>query len=568
MKTITTLLCLFAGSFFLNAQIFDYYNVNFDLEQKPCPFDNSQSVIQPSNYLVYQTLNNKWDGPIDSTVCINFEQDGFIEYLLLDGVDISRAIFFRHTLEPGLNGLLYSNWLYALSGSIFPEDGVILDNSDDCTNGFCSGLLARIQIPDESGAGVSYREYVALNTNNWAYFHSCFPTEFFAENVLTDLIFKITVDELVGDPAEQRIRMFSSEIQAVYDPAEVFAAIIPEAYYSDTSYNIPVDKLSGFGYDHHILMHNAGDYPSSANPYFVEAVPEVNPDTQTTINIFVNNYQSFVYQPFTSLRGAFIENSDSIRHNVNVINNGSNLCVNLIEYLFQQGTNYVHQGGTIDLQGKTACMQFREGGALVVADDTALEYGATGHGMLALRTGGTIHLGENSQLTINNTVKMWAYGSDQDDPIKRQIYMDLHRGAHLAFGPDAEIIAPYDTPGEMRLNIYMKGGTIDLGQLPPDQRALIHLIYPEPASSPNENLELFPNPAISTTTLSYLSQGDETISIRVIDTQGKLIHQQKETCHKGFNFFELDPASWPMGIYLIQVEGAAGLAVKKLVKGN
>ena len=133
---------------------------------------------------------------------------------------------------------------------------------------------------------------------------------------------------------------------------------------------------------------------------------------------------------------------------------------------------------------------------------------------------------------------------------------------------DAEIIAPYDTPGEMRLNIYMKGGTIDLGQLPPNQRELIHLIYPEPAISPNENLELFPNPAVSTTTLSYLSQGDETIIIRVTDTQGKLIYQQKEVCGKGFNFFELDPSSWPMGIYLIHIDGTVGLAVKKLVKGN
>jgi hypothetical protein len=45
-------------------------------------------------------------------------------------------------------------------------------------------------------------------------------------------------------------------------------------------------------------------------------------------------YQTLEIQPFTHLRGALVQGSDTLRHILNLVNNGGNFCLNFLDLIF------------------------------------------------------------------------------------------------------------------------------------------------------------------------------------------------------------------------------------------
>ena len=104
-------------------------------------------------------------------------------------------------------------------------------------------------------------------------------------------------------------------------------------------------------------------------------------------------------------------------------------------------------------------MQFGESSKLIVGDNARLDYGFNGVGNLALRSRSSIEIGEGAELHINNNVMLFEYKYDSEP---EQIYMTLNKGSKLSFGELAHIGNDYSMGGLMKLNIYMKGGEVDL----------------------------------------------------------------------------------------------------------
>jgi hypothetical protein len=532
-------------------------NNNFkNLSTLPCPFDPSVEVTQPVGWRLYQTLDGKWDGPIDSTVCVSVEQVyswGAIK-IDLDQIDASRPLFIRCLLDDDNKILLEPNWLFLAQGYLSTGQ-VQLNQSNQCEDGICTGVIAGIEIPDETGDSTQLRIYVGPYEDiYYSAYSTCMPTEKFSENYLREFIFKIQADTSANQPQDFSITATYMDVQMMYDIGHIFDVTVPEFLWTGQEYLADIHFFSAGGWGgNYLFMYGADTYPSLTNPYFIDATPEENSPEPKVINLQVLEYESAYFQPFTYLRGGLVEGSDSVRHEANLVNLGGNLCLNFVELIFEENTSYVHHGGQIDITGLSGCMQFRNGGALEVADGATLHYGQQGHGMFALRTGGTIRIGKGGTLLIDNTLALLPYHPDPADPESRQVYMELNPGATLAFGPHARIMRKFNPEEDMRLNIYMNGGTLDLGNLPAEDRALINRIYPAPATNIADNILLSPNPASDVLQCRYLAEGHSELRLEVLNSQGQVLRQQVVETGKGYNFFEIPVADLPKGWYALRV---------------
>lgn len=552
MKSFFTLPFLLCTSL-LQAQLLP--NSTLITTSFPCPFDPSVEVMQPQGWRLYQTLDGKWDGPIDSTVCVSVEQLyiwGAIK-IDLEQIDAARPLFIRCLLDDDNKIPLDPNWLFLAQGYLNTGQ-VQLNQSNQCEDGICTGVIAGIEIPDETGDSTQLRLYVGPYEDfYYGAYSTCIPTEKFSENYLREFIFKIQADTSATPPQDFSVTATFVNLEMIYEVGHIFDVIVPEFFWTGQAYTTFLHYFSGSGWGNYLFMYGADTYPSLANPHFIDATPEENSPEPKIINLQVNEYESAYFQPFTYLRGGLVEGSDSIRHEANLVNLGGNLCLNFIELIFEQNTSYVHHGGQIDITGSSGCMQFRNGGALEVADGATLHYGQQGHGMFALRTGGTIRIGEGATLLIDNTLALFPYRSDPADPETRQVYMELNPGATLAFGPHARIMRKFNPEEDMRLNIYMNGGTLDLGRLPAEDRALLNLIYPAPAPNIADNILLSPNPASDVLQCRYLAEGPSELRLEVVNSQGQALRQQVFETEKGYNFLEIPVADLAKGWYALRV---------------
>lgn len=532
-------------------------NNNFkNLSTLPCPFDPSVEVTQPVGWRLYQTLDGKWDGPIDSTVCVSVEQVytwGAIK-IDLDQIDPARPLFIRCLLDDDNKIPLEPDWLFLAQGYLVTSSAVQLNQSNQCEDGICTGVIAGIEIPDETGDSTQLRIYVGpYEDMYYDAYSTCMPSEKFSENYLREFIFKIQADTSATQPQDFSITATVMDIGAILDIARIFEVIVPEFLWTGQEYLAELQYFAVNGWFNFLFMYGSNTYPSLANPHFIDATPEENSPEPKVINLQVNEYESAYFQPFTYLRGGLVEGSDSIRHEANLVNLGGNLCINFVELVFEENTSYVHHGGQLDFSGETACMQFRTGGALVVADSSILHFGTGGHGMLALRTGGTVEIGKGGTLLIDNMLMLTPYHPDPADPETRQVYMELNPGATLAFGPHARIMRKFNPENDMRLNIYMNGGALDLGNLPAEDRDLLNLIYPAPAPNIAHNIMLSPNPASDVLQCRYLAEGPSELRLEVVNSQGQALRQQVFETGKGYNFLEIPVADLAKGWYALRV---------------
>lgn len=530
----------------------------------PCPFDPSVEVMQPQGWRLYQTLDGKWDGPVDSTVCVSVEQLyiwGAIK-IDLDQIDAARPLFIRCLLDDDNKIPLTPDWLFLAQGYLVTSSAVQLNQSNQCEDGICTGVIAGIEIPDETGDSTQLRLYVGPYEDfYYSAYSTCIPTEKFSENYLREFIFKIQADTSATPPQDFSVTASYMNLEMMYNIGHIFEVTVPEFLWTGQEYLADLQYFSFDGWGNYLFMYGADTYPSLANPHFIDATPEENSPEPKVINLQVNEYESAYFQPFTYLRGGLVEGSDSIRHEANLVNLGGNLCLNFIELIFEQNTSYVHHGGQIDITGSSGCMQFRNGGALEVADGATLHYGQQGHGMFALRTGGTIRIGKGATLLIDNTLALFPYRSDPADPETRQVYMELNPGATLAFGPHARIMRKFNPEEDMYLNIYMNGGALDLSSLPAEDRALLNLIYPAPAPNIADNILLSPNPASDVLQCRYLAEGPSELRLEVVNSQGQALRQLVFETGKGYNFLEIPVADLAKGWYALRVFDAGKGAV-------
>ncbi len=568
MKTKCTLL-IFLGTFQICFCQYSPPNFLFnDLSTVPCPFDNSQEILTADFWSIYQTQNDQWDGPVDSTQCIEVYEDGFNINFALNQIDLDKPIFVRSKLEEVDPRLLNNDFLYNGNFSFVVDDGIEINLNNDCENDLCSGLLVSIEIPNESGTGVSQREYrksVSESFNNNYQASFCYATEKFDSPILKEYILKITLDpESTGEWIQ--LRSAFNEGFDEYSTYKITDLEIPDFYYVDTSYVYSLINLAGiFEATNFLVMYADTTYPSTQNPSYVDITPTPNVPTQEFIDIIVEDFQTLVFQPFAFLRGGLIEGSDSLRHHYNLINNGAEICMyTLIEFVFSGSNGYMHQGGNIDFHGTTSCFMFRHGGELRVAENAYLQYGDGGEGILALGERSRVNLETGSSLVIDNKVML----IDVVDNFEQEIKVDLQPGSLLAFGLNASIRRAAGEDGNQMLNVYMNGGILDDHKLSEEERSMINRIYPESSRDfyPEESIFIYPNPVQSALTYRYDSEFEEFVGVEVLNAKGQIVYKSKHAMVEGINDIVFDFRSPIQGVYILRLETAKGVRSAKFIK--
>ncbi|MCR9099164.1 MAG: T9SS type A sorting domain-containing protein [bacterium] len=525
-----------------------YYN---DLESRPCPYDESETVLWPVGWEIYQTANGLWDGPVDSTRCITVEADGFNPTIDLGQIDPEQPLFIRSTDIQ--NPWLVPNHIYLSASNVQPNTGSILKLGTDCPGGLCSGLITRINIPAETEGERSDRTYKAgIDSDNFNYYiESCITTERFEDQFLEAFVVKFTFDE--EDLSGQILRLFYSDVEGTYDEANLFSQLIfPEWSFTGASYDATIgDVVEGEPWAANYLgIYADTTYPSTDHPFFIEAQPEINPATPQELNLYTGDFGNLRFQPFTQVRGALVEGSDTVRHELNIINEGMDWCLGvIIDLVFDGSTNLVYGGGHLDFGGETACLMFLNGSELEVQPGTDLHYGADGDGLLGLGKGGQIVLGKDSRLFINNRVVLWNHEVSPDN----QTYIDLQPGNHLEFGPLSRLERVGVQETGILLNVYMNGGTLDDSGLSPEDRLLINRIYPKVAPRLLDNISVFPNPVGAELQWAYVADRAGTVQWSCHNALGKIVREGAVSVSRGRNIFTA-PFDVPAGVYYLTVE--------------
>lgn len=560
-KICVTLLC---SCFMLTVQAqFFYYTFFDEYETKPCLFDATKTISQPKNWIVYQTLNGAWDGPIDSSRCIAATVSGSTGMKIdLTQIDPTRPLFVRAKAQeffftPSLtpNSLFNLNFYGTVS-----DTSIHIKTGANCVESVCSGVFLGINIPGEvrnqSGLMTQYGINVEIGT--------CFPSEFFLEQTVRDLVLKFQFEAnavLTNRSLQLSYIQINESIGEIGYVTEAIAA--PFNYNVGTStYELNIAETVPFSFSQAFLMlYTQLGFPSAANPSYVEARPEPNSKVQETINLNVESFQSLEIQPFTYLRGALVEGNDTLRHIANLVNNGGDICFNFIDLVFNGG-EYRHHAGTLTMQSPFSCMQYRSGSALRVMEGAEFYYGHEGMGMLALCANSSIILERGATLTFDGVLNM----SECNDLLpSQQLNMDLPPGARLIFTKDAHLTNQFSKDRGMKLNVRMLGGTLDDSALSPEDRALIQRIYPEPEANLADNLRVSPNPFDATLNLEWNAALSETLQVDWLDAQGKLWWTEKRSVEQGLNTWLVAP-NVPAGVYFLRFSGGSGWFVKKVVR--
>lgn len=477
----------------------------------------------------------------------------------LQGADVTKPIFLRADLSGANIYLLQPNSVYSAEASTFSSATVPLKGGTDCPENICSGLIIGIEVPDSTGNGTAMRWYTDIPTTDSTlnFFSTCVPTEYFDENWLREYVIKLTPAPNVENDGV--IRMSYADF---YQPGEtrliskIIAPGIADVY--DIHANVVADNGTSLSNNFMLQYTDFDHWPSPAYPSYVEGRPEINTPDPKTINLEIYAFQSLTPQPFTYIRGALVEGSDSIRHHVNLVNEGGDICFpDFIELVVDHGTNYVHNGGSVHFEGMSTCMLFRNGGNLHVGDGATLHYGHDGKGILALRPGSTIKLGNGSKLLIDNL--LWLQGIPTMQYPDPQIYMDLSYGSSLVFGENANVYNG-GSPAGTKLNVYMNGGTLDDSRLSPSAKALINRIYPAPQPVFSENIKLLQNPANGQLQISYVAGATAYATLALYDLNGHHFASQAFDVQPGWNLLQFPLPAVSAGMYLCQVHSPDGMA--------
>lgn len=550
------MLLLFILSLFLMTTVqaqWQFIHLDFNVSMRPCMTDSTLIINQYTNWDMYKTLNNEWNGPLDSTFCGELDSLNMFNFNTLN---TGETIFLRYRFNDNNKELLYENMLYAATFDVYNIDPNLLELGTNCANNLCSGVIVGVEIPDSAGTGKDMRWYESPLSNSVSLQplvnSFCVATEYFSQNYLREAIIKLTIDNPTGSWIPNALTLETIDFGANYISDSIFITKIGGQYIKDVYYDHTL-----------VIKSDTSLYPNGYGIEYVDLKPIPNVDTAVTMNIVISQDASLIFQPFVEFQGGYLLNDTTQRHHYNIVNNGGNICFpNYIEVRFSNGNNYVHHSGTVDFGGKMACMQFGESSKLIIEDNAKFVYGSNGMGNLALRSRSSIEIGKNAELVINNNVLLHEFRYDTEP---QQIYMTLNEGSKLTFGKNARIYNGYSLGRQMKLNIYMKGGTVDLSNLDGESYEAVNLIYDEVEPNFVDNIKVLGNPTHDQIRFSIVTENDDKLTYHLVTLDGKQAQSANFFTQKGINYIEIPVAELANGIYILNIQSGENTFVEKII---
>lgn len=520
----------------------DYYLDFYPVEEINCPYDSSIKIYKADNWLAYQTKNDLWDGEIDSSICISFVITG--EEIDLTTIDPKRPFFIKRELDPLTKLELSPNATY--TAQLWFNSAQNLNLNLDCEDDICSGVIITTQYPNEQNDGFESKYHIeSFVPQDVCAIFDCFVTQNMDNQFVSEIVLKFSLkDKNINDASinlsNLEIRSNIWDIDILPPLTEVYGALA-----QDSTLDYFVE------YESKIVQHDLS-YPSVNNVTYSEFTSEMNPQIKQTINIhFMEG--TFYFQDYTSLRGALVENSQTLRHNINLVNYNENLCLtsNIVEFGFKGGNKFIQkESGGVHIEGDFTCMQFKDQSALVISDNVNFHYGDGG--ILALNPGSSIEFGNNSVMHLNSKLLLIDSNSGDEEFVE----ITLNPGNTLIFGENA-FIERYYGHSELKLKVYMNGGVLDDRNLSVESRKHIVKIYPKKSESPKDLSFLYPT--LTDTYIQWILHSEKPIQVEFVlfSSDGRIYEKRSLELQVGQNITAFDVRQYSAGTYYLQysIEG-------------
>ncbi|MBK9421743.1 MAG: T9SS type A sorting domain-containing protein [Flavobacteriales bacterium] len=529
-----------------------------------CAGDSTTQVLTYQDWEAYQTFDDLWDGPRDTTVCIDLAHvvGNYVQsYISTDQIDASRPVFVRWLSDSASAVPLSPNDEYALDAYSNATGG--FDDSNTCPGGFCTGVQAAVRIPHWSGMGTDLRWYQsAYNGSSWfgTPLHLCIPTEYFDQNDLAEVIYSLK--SATGNPGED-LRLYSPELADLGASGNLTLftqEMLPQYQTGPSSYEL---NPYFFFANNFLAMYPDTTYPDINNIRYLELSPSPNTPDSQQVTLTLSPEIGFNFQPYTDLRGGLVTGSDTLRHSVNVINNGADLCLTYMwaEVVIGPGDQYTHQVGHVDFAGERSCMMFKPNATLEVAAGKVFHFGAGGRGMLALNAGCKVQLEANAELDMHGTLVLMAPANATRTEDLRMV---LKEGAKLTFAPGSRIINASGFGQGMMLDILMDGGKLDLSGLSGADRLKVRVTeLPATEAAP---VQVLGNPVGKELRMEMAVRSNGTCAVHVLDAAGRNVSNATLQLVAGRNTIALPSGNWLPGTYLVELRGADYRQVVRVVK--
>ncbi len=533
-----------------------------DTVSMPCPWDTAQTIHTYQGWEAYQTVNNEWDGPRDSTVCIDlFEMVGNFPYprLRFDQCDISRAVFVRALLDSASAIPLTSNNIYGLYTTPYPSDWSAIDTTANCPNGLCTGVQVAVRVPDSLGTSQLLRWHQGGYTGSLfsgPAIDLCIPTERMVGNALREVIYRYT--PTAGASAEH-VDLYTPEIidqMMNWGVQQITEATMPQ--FSQGQF----DYAFWGGGQYNLVMYEDSTYPSADHMSYLDVLPIPNVPAPSTITVTLDQFANIAFQPYTQLRAGYVLNNDSVFHNLVFVNQGE-LCMsyNFVEVFWENGSRYVHAGGEVHLDGAMSCFLFKPGSTLEVAAGERFDYGFGGRGMIGLREGCNIDIKPGAELVFHNMVDM-KEGPGATTSGKLETMLGI--GSRLSFGPGARLHNANSIGSALKWYVYLDGGTCDISNLSvEDQQKIVLVQLPARAAG---DIELQASAVNDELVFDLPVRENVEAEVRVLDAAGRDVLFTVRALLPGGNNVRVAIPGLRAGSYVLDVRVADERRTARFIK--
>jgi hypothetical protein len=512
--------------------------------------DGETTITGFQNWMAYQTLEDTYDGTIDSTVCINLGSQPWQAELMTSEFDASKPVFLRWHSDDG--HLLDPNTLYALSIYLNMMND-LNSGLEDCEDGVCNGFIVRVRVPDSPNDMDDLPEY-RLHTqefvaNNFGYISVCLPTESFENGTfIEDIVLKLNV-------IEEAPSILVYDVFLEYVWSGVILGESDMLDYQNGQFNYTL-----WSYNNYVIQYEETTFPSVDDISYLDVSPVPNISEQAAIFLTIAQEASLTFQPFTALRAGLIEGQTEDRHILSIVNNGS-VCMNFwFELALPPGGTYIHNEGRIE-SSWGSCMRFVPDAKLRVAADKVLEFGQMGMGMLAMQSQSLIELEENAQIELNCPMRIF------NEPWQTEIehvHVYLKPGNALVFGPYASM-ENYSTNETMKLMVHMQGGYLDIANLSDEERKHIVLVY----DNATPNFDWISQESLVTDDEwngACRVKGNAALTWEVYNSAGQRVLSSSVSNNQHYVQLSFSTADWSNGMYtLVLMENGQRIATKLMV---
>lgn len=562
---LLSLLC--AVSLSLSAQFNLLHFNNYGFAQ--CPSNPNITVSAPQGWSAYQTENDAWDGPMDASVCMDFTQSTNNANNAI--LNVSNAIEGKPIfLKKSFNHELVSNAMYGITNSSpFSFQQIATDCSDSFT---CSGVLMLVEKPnhpDSAEATTTDTHFFSFESNASGFttpsaINACLTTQHLSDQVLREFVMVLhpaweNIDDTMTLVNTWLLKSWSLEIssQSFYDMAlyQLNDAVHNYSFFQEIHKLFLYDPLQG--------------YPGPDNLSFIDIEPNGGVPSPTPQAILVDfpadpDWDQYVaaFQPFSFLRGALLEGSDSLRHPLEISFNDAQWCGDIVaDYPLSPGDGVGFRNSTIDF-GVDNCFILLENAFLKVEASGAFNYGLKGTGMLGMHPNSRVIIEEGATLQFGNTLALDDKLPDDLEQTFCDIY--LHDGSTLTFAEHARV-KNLSLNNRLKVRLHMLGGRVLFNGLTAEERSHFELVYPEVVEE--LTLEILGNPAAQEIRFRIWSPEAGQSRVSLFDLNGKLYHDAQVTHQQGWSEHRI-PAPRKNGYAILRVVQANHAATKRVLVQN